>query len=203
MYEHETATSNTPTSHSRILSTFSAHNGSLTNSQLDTMRWLLPKRGSSLRLRPEPRLDKWADQRFDKSTGQIYTETICSIQTTNDREWTRRCCVVDEVSHGGSELYTQSLSSWQRAGAAEDGRGHQKSLDETKNSRVKSTKGARALRDFAIECILQNISDVTCEGIECLPTHIVRQLWYAINKRSVWLNLQANYPTQGALTVGY
>ncbi|KAH8661435.1 hypothetical protein BGZ60DRAFT_381263 [Tricladium varicosporioides] len=52
-----------------------------------------------------------------------------------------------------------------------------------KNSRVRGFRGSRSLQDTAIECILNNISDVTFEGMQCLPDQMVRRIWHAVNKR--------------------
>jgi hypothetical protein len=59
----------------------------------------------------------------------------------------------------------------------------QEYLDGLKNSRVRGFEGARSLEDVAIEVLLQNIADITLEGIECLPQPIVRRIWHAVNKR--------------------
>ena len=68
----------------------------------------------------------------------------------------------------------------------------QKRLDGLKNARVRGLKGARSLQDAAIECVLQNISDITLEGIECLPLPIVRRIWLAVTRRSAFLHILSN-----------
>jgi hypothetical protein len=124
--------------------------------------------------------------KFDESTGQVYSESTASIQDSDDRYWTRQTRVVvgpdyrdsdDGISFSGAS--GGSTESETSLGAYRD------YLDALKNTRVRGLKGARSLQDCAVDCILNNISDVTFEGIACLPTTLVRRIWHAVNKRSV------------------
>ena len=82
---------------------------------------------------------------------------------------------LDEEEYGG---YMRRLGS-----GRENLERHQNRLDELKNSSIRGVKGSRSLQLAAIECILENISDVTLDGIECLPTSIVRRIWHAVITR--------------------
>src|SRR3954447_6832738 len=147
------------------------------------MRWLLPV--SRHRTRIETRVER-GTQKFDESTGQIYTEKIAAVQTTDDRNWARKGHLVAGPSYRDDVLYTDYLKEWEKGTTARQDLGdYRKYIDEVTNSRVKRLKGARSLQDSAIECILKNISDITLEGIQCLPHQIVRQIWYAVKKRLV------------------
>lgn len=149
------------------------------------MKWLLPRRRKTLReTRAEYRVPR-GNQKFDESTGQIYTESIAAIQTTDDRNWARKGRLVARPSYRDNVLYADYVKAWGKGTTGQDLGEYRQYLDELKNSRSKGLKGARSLQDSAIECILENISDVTLEGIQCLPHQIVRQVWYAVNKRLV------------------
>lgn len=123
-----------------------------------------------------------SNQRFDEATGQVYTETTAPIQTSNDLEWTRQTVVA--IRPEWIDLkHVQSLESLKEEQFEEDLGSYRRDLDNVRNSRIRGFKGARQLQDVAVECILQNINDVTFEGLEFLPIQLVRRIWHAVNKR--------------------
>jgi len=147
------------------------------------MKWLAPRRSLGIKRRSESRYGMpLGNHKFDELTGQIYTETTTAIQSSDDSNWTRKCRVVLGPTLRDSEDYAEQVKSW---GSSDDLSEHQKHLDNVKNSKVNGRKGARSLQDATIECIIQNISDITLEGINCLPIQIVRRIWHAVNQRLV------------------
>jgi len=150
------------------------------------MRWLVPRRSLGIERRSESRYGMpLGNHKFDESTGQIYTERTTAIQSSDDSNWTRNCRVVLGPSLSDGEDHAEQAKSWGIGRTPEDLSQHQKHLDNVKNSKVKGRKGARSLQNAAIECIIQNISDITLEAIDCLPIQIVRQIWHAVNQRLV------------------
>jgi hypothetical protein len=147
------------------------------------MKWLLPRHNSSCRRRVEPKREKLLNQKFDETTGQIYFETTAPAQRSDDREWARNSCVLLGPSDQDSELYVQYVRSWKRSGADGDLGEYHNYLDRVSALGTSSLKGSRSLQDTAIECVIQNISDITPEAIECLPSSVVRRLWYLVNRR--------------------
>jgi hypothetical protein len=149
------------------------------------MKWLLPKRnrrtGSSGTGNERSDITRWNSAKFDESTGQMYLETTAAIRTSDDLSWARDCRLVKTADYRDDQEY----NDFERL---EEGRAdlerYQMRLDGLKNARVRGFKGARLLQDAAIECVLRNISDITLEGIECLPLPIVRRIWLAVNRRS-------------------
>jgi hypothetical protein len=107
-----------------------------------------------------------------------------NLKRKEERRKQRRKVLAEEASDSDQE-YDEYVT--RMGGGREDSDEEQKPLHGLKNPRTRGFKGARSLQNAAIECILQNISDITLEGIECLPISIVRRLWDAINKRSVCL----------------
>jgi hypothetical protein len=157
---------------------------------MDKMNWLQSRRKLLLgRNRYNLSMKKQdytvnSHHKFDESTGQVYTENTLSIQNSDDQYWARQTKVVigpeyrdseDNVSF--SEASGESRDSEASLGAYHD------YLNELKNTRIRGLKGARSLQDCAVDCILENISDVTFEGIACLPITLVRRIWHAVNKR--------------------
>jgi hypothetical protein len=142
------------------------------------MKWLLPKRNRTrerLGARNErPHSPRWNAAKFDETTGQVYLETTVAIQTSDDRDWARDCRIV----RGTDCLDDEDCGEYSSGLAAGRKLGH------LKDSRIRGSKGARSLQDAAFECILENISDITVEGIECLPLAVIRRLWHAVDKRS-------------------
>lgn len=43
--------------------------------------------------------------------------------------------------------------------------------------------GVSSLQKSSLECVAWNIDEVTLEGLECLPSHILQQLWDILNAR--------------------
>jgi hypothetical protein len=101
--------------------------------------------------------------KFDEATGQVYTETILSILSSDDRNWTRNRLVVHEKYE-------------------KDFIGYEEPLNGTK---ISASKGARSLQDIAIECILRNIPDITQEHLQYLPSELLDRVWFEVNRRSV------------------
>jgi hypothetical protein len=101
------------------------------------------------------------NHKFDETTGQVYTETTASIQSADDRDWTRRT-LAGELQNGGGNL------------------------DSLKPSKRGGSKGPRSLQAASFNTVLQHISDVTLEALEYLPIQVVRRLWRAVNGRSVY-----------------
>jgi hypothetical protein len=122
--------------------------------------------------------------KFDESTGQVYTESTASMQDRDDQLWTRQSKVVVGPDYRDSDARVSfsEVSGDSRDSEANPGAYHEY-LDAFKNSRVRGLKGTRSLQDSAVDYILNNISDVTYEGIACLPTSLVRRIWHAVNKR--------------------
>jgi hypothetical protein len=150
------------------------------------MKWLLPKRHRSKGWpgdNERSNITRW--NKFDNSTGQIYLETTAAIRTSDDLSWARDSQLLKTADYRDDQDYDDYFKSL--GGGGKDLGKHQKQLDGLKNSRVRNLKGARSLQDAAIECVLQNISDITLDGIECLPLPIVRRIWHAVNKRFVSL----------------
>ena len=146
------------------------------------MKWLQRHRFNH---RPAPPKATMGTQKFDANSGQIYNETTIAIQLGDDRGWDRTGRVVVGPSYRGIEEYEVYLNNWRENKAERDLGEYKNYLDGVKNSKIRGGRGSRSLQDGAIECILQNISDITLEGIECLPVHIVRRVWHAVNKRYV------------------
>jgi hypothetical protein len=95
---------------------------------------------------------------FDKFTGQVYIETTAPIQSSGDQGW-----------------------PWRRPAAVRD-------FSRSKRSQELQGgcfRGAKSLQDAAIECVMENISGLTLEAVECLPTKIVRRLLREIDSRLV------------------
>jgi hypothetical protein len=148
------------------------------------MRLLFPRNASGFRRRVHVCHERdWTNQKFDESTGQVYSETTAAIQSSDDQGWDRISRVVRGPSYRDDQLYEEYVKNWDKSKAPENLGEYQRYLDGVKNSKVRGLKGARSLQDAAIECLLQNISEITLEAIECLPNQIVRQLWHAINQR--------------------
>lgn len=125
------------------------------------MRLLRPQ--TNLRALPEGHIQsQWQTSKFDKSTGQVYTETTAAIQCSDDRNWTQ-------------EKYSQAYIT--------DEFGLANHLWEFRRDATASRKGkSRTLKDIAIQCIVRNISDATLELINCLPSELRRQVWDALKE---------------------
>lgn len=150
------------------------------------MKWLIPKRKKGLQnrnLRPEPEFVH--NQKFDESTGQIYTEKTASIQISDDRDWPWQTPVVAMSDIRDTVDYYEYLKAVEMGRSVESLGEYQAYLDRLQSFRVIGFRGARTLQNSAIECILENIEDITLEVIQCLPRHIVRRVWHAVNQRSV------------------
>jgi hypothetical protein len=148
------------------------------------MKWLLPKRNRTKRQSgvdsERSAATRWNFAKYDESTGQVYLETTAAIQTSDDRNWARDGRLVREADYRDDVDYEEHVK---RFGIGDDPENHQRHLHRFKNSRVRGFKGARSLQDATIECVLENISDITLDGIECLPISIVRRIWHAVNRR--------------------
>jgi hypothetical protein len=125
-------------------------------------RLLLAQRPSKSQLVDLPPVVK-DGHKFDEATGQVYIETILSIPSGDDRNWTRNRRVVRERYEKDFVGYEEPLNG----------------------TNMEASKGARSLQDIAIECILQNISDITSEHLEYLPSQLLDRIWYEVNRRLV------------------
>lgn len=139
------------------------------------MKWLLPRGRSA-----GTRWNSAKYEAYDKTTGQVYLEHTVALQTSDDRNWARDCRPVE-----GPDFWEAHVRASNAGSKVQEE--YQKRLDGLKNSNVISSRGARSLQDAAIECVLENLSDITLEGIECLPIPIVQRIWRAVNKRLVLL----------------
>lgn len=92
---------------------------------------------------------------FDQGTGQVFTESYSHAYSENDVQW---------IYRPQKALRPSSERSGSRA------------LQE-------HTIGARSLQDHAIECVLKNVTQITREGIACLPVEVVSQIWERICER--------------------
>lgn len=118
--------------------------------------------------------------KYDDSTGQVYSESTTAIQTSDDSNWTSQTRLVVGPEYRDEDeahnfVPTNEIES--SIGA------YHYHIDGLKNTRIRGLKGPRSLQDSAIECIIQNISDCTLEGIACLPPSLVRRIWHAVSKR--------------------
>ena len=80
------------------------------------------------------------------------------------------------------QVYAESLFKIQSSGGDQNWT-RQASLAIRDDENAEIGRGARSLRDCTVQCILENISDVTYEVIACIPSTLIRQLWYVVNKR--------------------
>ncbi|KAH8590899.1 hypothetical protein B0O99DRAFT_284239 [Bisporella sp. PMI_857] len=144
------------------------------------MQWLRKKRKLNLNIQNESCGE--VNQKFDGATGQIYTETTTAIQSTSDRDWTRKGRLVVGPSYREIQDYEGYVNNFARHSTKDIGQ-YREDIDNVKNSRARRFTGARSLQDAAIECVLQNISDIELEGIECLPEQLTRRIWHAANQR--------------------
>ena len=117
------------------------------------MRLLRPQKNQTAR-----RAEAHSHQnfKFDKSTGQVYTETTSAIQCSDDRNWTQEKYHQHDIARMfGVDYYPRDAS-------------------------VSTQGGTRTLKDIAIQCLVQNISDVTLELISSLPLLLRREVWGAV-----------------------
>ncbi|TVY24523.1 hypothetical protein LHYA1_G006905 [Lachnellula hyalina] len=125
-------------------------------------------------------------QKFDEATGQVYTETTTAIETANDLDWTRRTVLAIGPDWREQEEVAL-IEAWrasQNKGVDPEILGSYRGyLDNVRNSRIWGFRGARSLQDVAVEAIVQNITEITLEGMECLPVQLVRRIWHAVDKR--------------------
>jgi hypothetical protein len=125
--------------------------------------------------------NKWVNSKFDETTGQIYTEETASILSADDQNWTRQSHVESDYR----DYYRGYADEWTSPFRSEESReiqhGH---VGEVKISRV-GLRGAGPLQDHAIDCIVQNISAITLELVQFLPTSLLLRIWHAVVERSV------------------
>jgi hypothetical protein len=108
--------------------------------------------------------------KFDKSTGQVYTETTAAIQCSDDRNWTQngyeQFSLMNELKLGS---YVHNIRSCAKAKAGNE-------------------REIRSLKDIAMQCLVKNISDVTLELIRSIPSKLRLQVWEAV-KESLLLSV--------------
>lgn len=159
----------------------------------------LLKRRTPLTSTRAPSATPSSHQKFDEATGQVYTETTVAIYTANDLDWSRQTVIAL-----GPDWREQEEVALVEAWRASQSKGidletlgsYRAYLDNVRNSRIRAFRGARSLQDVAVETILQNINEITLQGMECLPVQLVRRIWHAVNKRLVYYlihRIQANF----------
>ncbi|RDL31931.1 uncharacterized protein BP5553_09333 [Venustampulla echinocandica] len=122
------------------------------------------------------------NHKIDESTGQVYTETTASIQSTDDREWTHK----PRLRSGQCVQPEASYHEYIAAEGLDQEDAYSKSaeyIEALKDSGVKCGRGTRSLKDLSVECILNNITYITLEGMQCLPLHLVQLIWDSISNR--------------------
>ena len=119
--------------------------------------------------------------KFDEGTGQVYSETTASIPTSHDRNWFRLPPTdVAEADFRDRRDYSRDFRSDLSMNCGDN-------LKKPKSKPSTSAKAVRSLQETAIECVIQNISNITFEAIEYLPNPLVQQIWHEANRRSVYL----------------
>jgi hypothetical protein len=119
--------------------------------------------------------------KFDEGTGQVYSETTASIPTSNDRNWFRLPpTAIAEADFRDERDYGMGFQPELSMNCGD-------SLKKPRAKRSRRAKAVRSLQETAIECVIQNISNVTFEAIEYLPNQLIQQIWHEANRRSVYL----------------
>ncbi|KAI1003199.1 hypothetical protein K3495_g5007 [Podosphaera aphanis] len=98
------------------------------------------------------------DYRFDKTTGQVYTETTVPVQGGDDMPWEYRAIKLSSITNN-------SLTK------------------KHKQNSKESCYGTQSLLLTAVETILANVSDLTLQLLELLPLSTVELLWNMLIKR--------------------
>ncbi|RKF59109.1 putative cbs domain-containing protein [Golovinomyces cichoracearum] len=116
--------------------------------------------------RPKPsRFERnHTDHRFDKATGQIYTETIVGSQVGDDKFWQHRPNITPNIGH------------------------HERTLDiAALNQRQKKAnfKGTRSLLLTSLEGIVSNVYNLTSPLVELLSPQLIELLWKTLSERSL------------------
>lgn len=153
-----------------------------------TMERLQPKRGRLLKpgvakaSTAKPNQFMLGDKhKFDEETGQVYSETTASIPTSHDRNWFRLPpTAIAKADFRDERDYSRGFRSELSMNCGDN-------LKKPKPKRPRSAKAVRSLQETAIECVIQNISNVTFEAIEYLPNQLVQRIWNEANRRSVYL----------------
>jgi hypothetical protein len=119
--------------------------------------------------------------KFDEETGQVYSETTASIPSSHDRNWFQLPpTTTAKVDFRDERDYGRGLRSELSVNCRD-------SLKKPKTKRSRSAKAVRSLQETAIECVIQNISNVTFEAIEHLPNQLIQRIWNEANRRFVYL----------------
>jgi hypothetical protein len=118
--------------------------------------------------------------KFDEETGQVYSETTLSIPNSHDRNWFRLPSTpTAEVDFRDEQDYRRNFQSDLSINCGN-------SFKKPRAKRSMGAKGVRSLQETAIECIIHNISNVTFEVIEYLPSQLVQRIWHEAKRRSVY-----------------
>lgn len=123
--------------------------------------------------------------RVDESTGQVYAEGTASIQSTDDRGWTRKPCLGPNQCIRDETIYHESASA---SGLDQEGTYSEftEYMKAPKDYGIKSDRRVRSLKDSSFECVLNNATHLTLEGLQYLPLHLIQLLWDSVNERSVY-----------------
>ncbi|KAE9369630.1 hypothetical protein N431DRAFT_413850 [Stipitochalara longipes BDJ] len=94
--------------------------------------------------------------KFDESTGQVYTDWYVPIMDSNDQNWARR-------GHSVREYHEEKHMAYDSA-------------QDIHNSVIYASKGARSLQDIAISSVSSNISNIPLDVLRSLPILLVDRL---------------------------
>ncbi|KAK0101547.1 hypothetical protein ONS95_006714 [Cadophora gregata] len=89
-----------------------------------------------------------------------------------------------KFDESSGQMYTETTISTRSSEARNWTRPHRMSLKSIKHQ-PRPRKGTRSLVDAAIETILENLVDVTFEGVDCLPKKLVLRIWILASERYV------------------
>jgi hypothetical protein len=128
------------------------------------MNWFPLKRRRLLGLKSsksrQPHLPIQDGDKFDETTGQVYTEANVSIPSSSDLNWVR-LHVVKEQSEQDHIGYTSHEPN------------------------IRPKKGVRSLQEMVMETTVDNLAIYTAEYLAMLSTTVLKTLWDEVNRRLV------------------
>ncbi|PVH76033.1 hypothetical protein DL98DRAFT_518262 [Cadophora sp. DSE1049] len=89
-----------------------------------------------------------------------------------------------KFDESSGQMYTETTISTQSNEERDWTRPHRMSLKSVKHQ-PRPQKGTRSLVDSAIETILENLIDLTFEGVDCLPKKLVLRIWILASERYI------------------
>ncbi|KAH7395674.1 hypothetical protein BKA64DRAFT_64684 [Cadophora sp. MPI-SDFR-AT-0126] len=97
--------------------------------------------------------------------------------------------VVSSAGHvkfdeSSGQMYSETTISTQSNEERDWTRPHRMSVKSVKHQ-LRSQNGTRSLVNSAVETILENLTDLTFEGIDCLPKRLVLRIWILASERYV------------------